>query len=214
MKRVSDGDRSTSLSFLSCGALQSDEIVGILKVLFRYVGSGTRLALTSMDWLNTREAVILVPDPIPLHQVKPCNCRLTRHTATSYRLRGRFSSQSLSQDDLPQFLLLLEPLTSTSMARSSMRRRWSKGSHRRKRTLSSMTTTTMTMLRIPRARGQLLQKHLQLLQKHLSRFRQWLPNRTRRTLLVSALRVRQASTKAMKCFQARCRTEGAPASCR
>ena len=45
-----------------------------------------------------------------------------------------------------------------------------------------MTTTTMTMLRIPRARGQLLQKHLQLLQKHLqllhkhlSRFRQWLP---------------------------------------
>ena len=64
MNRVSDGDRSTSLSFLSCGALQSDEIIGILKVLFRYVGNGTRLALTSMDWLDTREAVILVPDPI------------------------------------------------------------------------------------------------------------------------------------------------------
>ena len=64
MNRVSDGDRSTSLSFLSCDALQSDEIIGILKVLFRYVGNGTRLALTSMDWLNTREAVILVPDPI------------------------------------------------------------------------------------------------------------------------------------------------------
>ena len=31
MNRVSDGDRSTSLSFLSCGALQSDEIIGILK---------------------------------------------------------------------------------------------------------------------------------------------------------------------------------------
>ena len=46
--------------------------------------------------------------------------------------------------------------TSTSMSHSSMRRRW---------TSSSMTTTTM--LRIPRARGQLLQKHL-------SRFRQWL----------------------------------------
>ena len=63
MNRVSDGDRFTS-SFLSCGALQSDEIIGILKVLFRYVGNGTRLALTSMDWMNTREAVILVPDPI------------------------------------------------------------------------------------------------------------------------------------------------------
>ena len=36
MNRVSDGDRSTSLSFLSCGALQSDEVIGILKVLFRY----------------------------------------------------------------------------------------------------------------------------------------------------------------------------------
>ena len=62
--RVSNGDRSTSLSFLSCGAHQSDEIIGILKVLFRYVGNGTRLALTSMDWLTTREAVVLVPDPI------------------------------------------------------------------------------------------------------------------------------------------------------
>ena len=64
MNRVSDGDRSTSLSFLSCGALQSDEIIGILKVLFGYVGIGTRLALTSTDWMNTQEAVILVPDPI------------------------------------------------------------------------------------------------------------------------------------------------------
>ena len=42
-----------------------------------------------------------------LRQGKPCNCRLTSHTATSYRLRGRFSSQPLSQDDLPQFLLPL-----------------------------------------------------------------------------------------------------------
>ena len=53
MNRVSDGDRFTSLSFLSCGALQSDEITGILKVLFRYVGIGTQLALTSMDWMNS-----------------------------------------------------------------------------------------------------------------------------------------------------------------
>ena len=38
MNRVSDGDRSTSLSFLSCGALQRDEIIGILKVLFSVRG--------------------------------------------------------------------------------------------------------------------------------------------------------------------------------
>ena len=63
-KRVSDGDRSASLSFLSCGAFQSDEIIGILKVLFRYIGNGTRLALTITEWLTTREAVVLVPDPI------------------------------------------------------------------------------------------------------------------------------------------------------
>ena len=55
MNRVSDGDRSTSLSFLSCGALQSDEIIGTLKVLFRYVGIGTRLATCSVNWMEARE---------------------------------------------------------------------------------------------------------------------------------------------------------------
>ena len=69
MNRVSDEDRSTLLSFVSCGASQgyapqSGEIIGILTVLFRYVGIGTRLALTSMGWLTVREFVILVPDPI------------------------------------------------------------------------------------------------------------------------------------------------------
>ena len=64
MNRVSDGDRSTSLSFLSCGALQSDEIIGILKVLFRYLGIGTRLATCSVNWMAAREVAILVPDPI------------------------------------------------------------------------------------------------------------------------------------------------------
>ena len=69
MNRVSDGDRSTLLSFLSCGASQgyapqSDEVISILRVFFRHVGIGTRLAVTSMDWLTTREFVILVPDPI------------------------------------------------------------------------------------------------------------------------------------------------------
>ena len=38
MNRVCDGDRSTLLSFVSCGALQSDEIIGILKVLFPVYG--------------------------------------------------------------------------------------------------------------------------------------------------------------------------------
>ena len=69
MNRVSDGGRSTLLSFVSCGASQgyapqSGEIIGILTVLFRYVGIGTRLAFTSMGWLTVREFVILVPDPI------------------------------------------------------------------------------------------------------------------------------------------------------
>ena len=63
MKRVSDGDRSTSLSFLSCGALQSDEIIGILKVLFRYVGIGTQLAMCNVISMEARELSILVPAP-------------------------------------------------------------------------------------------------------------------------------------------------------
>ena len=65
MNRVSDGDRSTLFSFVSCGASQgyapqSDEIIGILTVLFWYVGIGTRLVLTSMDWkrFGTKLALI------------------------------------------------------------------------------------------------------------------------------------------------------------
>ena len=94
MNRVSDGDRSTLLSFLAHGASQgyapqSGEIIGILKVLFQYVGNGTRLALTSMDWLDTREAVILAqPDRLCVRASLVTVVRLTRHTATSYRLRG------------------------------------------------------------------------------------------------------------------------------
>ena len=64
MNRVSDGDRSKSLSFLSCGALQSDEIIGTLKVLFGYLVNGTQLALCNENWLELRESVVLVPDPI------------------------------------------------------------------------------------------------------------------------------------------------------
>ena len=102
------------------------------------------------------------------------------------------------------------PLASTSMAHSSMRRRWNKRSHRRKRTSFSMTTTTMmTLMRIPRARHSCCGGSRAVL---LGGF----PSRTRGTLLVSALRVRQAPTETLitNCFQARCRTEGAPASCR
>ena len=44
--------------------LQSDEIIGILKVLFRYLGIGTRLATCSVNWMEAREFAILVPDPI------------------------------------------------------------------------------------------------------------------------------------------------------
>ena len=54
MNRVSDDDRSTLLSFLSCGALQNDEIIGILKVPFRYLGIGTRLATCSVNWMEAR----------------------------------------------------------------------------------------------------------------------------------------------------------------
>ena len=90
MNRVSDGDRSTSLSFLSCGALQSDEIIGILKVLFRYVGNGTRLALTSMDWLYSREAVILVPDPIAFapEPGEPCDICQDKTRLVEFPLRA------------------------------------------------------------------------------------------------------------------------------
>ena len=63
-EQVSDDDRSTLFSFLSCGALQNDEIIGILKVLFRYVGIGTPLAMCNIIWMEAREFAILVPDPI------------------------------------------------------------------------------------------------------------------------------------------------------
>ena len=64
---------------------------------WRCATSSGRRCGSSRSWYRTRS---------PLRQGKPCNCRLTRHTATSYRLRGRFSSHPLSQDDLPQYLLL------------------------------------------------------------------------------------------------------------
>ena len=82
MKRVSDGDRSTSLSFLSCGALQSDEIIGILKVLFRYVGIGTRLAMCNVIWMDAREFAILVPDRSLLRPGRASFCDICQHTSS------------------------------------------------------------------------------------------------------------------------------------
>ena len=87
MNRVSDGDRSTSLSFVSCGASQgyapqSGEIIGILTVLFRYVGIGTRLVRTSMGWLTVREFVILVPDPIAFAPGPGEPCDICHHTSS------------------------------------------------------------------------------------------------------------------------------------
>ena len=52
--------------FLLTGAtsLHGDEINGILTVLFRFLGYGFRLAMCSVNWVEAREFVILVPDPI------------------------------------------------------------------------------------------------------------------------------------------------------
>ena len=52
--------------FLLTGAtsLYGGEIIGILTVLFRFLGYGVRLAMCSVNWMEAREFAILVPDPI------------------------------------------------------------------------------------------------------------------------------------------------------
>ena len=67
MNRVSDGDRFHLLSFVSCGALQSDEIIGILKVLFRYMGIGTRLAMCSVIWMRRGSSRSWCPTQSPFY---------------------------------------------------------------------------------------------------------------------------------------------------
>ena len=99
MNRVSDGDRSTSLSFLSCGALQSDEIIGILKVLFRYVGIGTRLATCSVNWMEAREFAILVPDPIAFAPWRESFCDICQHTSSRPPFAG-LSVTPWNKDDM------------------------------------------------------------------------------------------------------------------
>ena len=115
--------------------------------------------------------------------------------------KGRASQRKLGATSLGHSKryqgLRRQPLASTPMAPSSMRQRRNKKSHQKQRTSFSTTTTTMTMLRIPRARAQLLRRQ--------SCRAPWsFPCRTRRTLLVSAKLVRQASTEtsSTNCFHA------------
>ena len=44
--------------------LYGGEIIGILTLLFRFLGYGFRLAMCSVNWMEAREFAILVPDPI------------------------------------------------------------------------------------------------------------------------------------------------------
>ena len=104
MNRVSDGDRSTLLSFVSCGASQgyapqSGEIIGFLTVLFRSVGIGTRLALTSMGWLTVHEFVILVPDPIAFVPGWSEPCDICQRTSSRPPFAGLFVTPR-NKDDM------------------------------------------------------------------------------------------------------------------
>ena len=64
-RRNGDEDEDVFV-FLLTGAtsLCGGEIVGILTVLFRFFGYGLRLAMCSVNWTESREFAILVPDPI------------------------------------------------------------------------------------------------------------------------------------------------------
>ena len=105
MNKFSGDDRSTLLSFLSCGALQNDKIIiGILKVLFQYLGIGTRLALCSVNWLEAREFVILLPDSIIFEPIENksrarrgllCKTRISRKTVTSTADEGWLCSRGM-----------------------------------------------------------------------------------------------------------------------
>ena len=92
MNRISDGDRSTSLSFLSCGALQSDEIIGILKVLFRYVGIGTRLAMCNVIWMEARS---WCPTRSLLRRGRASFCDICQHTSSRSLFAGRWPVSAL-----------------------------------------------------------------------------------------------------------------------
>ena len=64
-RRNGDEDEDVFV-FLLTGAtsLYGGEIIGILTVLFRFLGYGFRLAMCSVNWMEAREFAILVHDPI------------------------------------------------------------------------------------------------------------------------------------------------------
>ena len=64
-RRNGDEDEDVFVCLLT-GATSSygGEIIGILTVLFRFLGYGFRLAMCSVNWMEAREFAILVPDPI------------------------------------------------------------------------------------------------------------------------------------------------------
>ena len=97
-------------------------------------------------------------------------------------------------------------------------RRWNKRSHRRKRTSSSMTTTTMTMLRIPESTGTALAEASTAVAEAstaVAEAAEPFPTVTAQVARAERfLRVRQAIHQSHELFSGRCRTEGVPASCR
>ena len=62
-RRNGDEDEDVFV-FLLTGATSLYGIIGILTVLFRFLGYGFRLAMCSVNWMEAREFAILVPDPI------------------------------------------------------------------------------------------------------------------------------------------------------
>ena len=74
--------------FLSCGALQNDEISGILKMLFRYVGIGTPLAMCNIIWMEAREFAILVSDRSLLRRGRASFCDICQHTSSRSPFAG------------------------------------------------------------------------------------------------------------------------------
>ena len=51
--------------------LYGGEIIGILTLLFRFLGYGFRLAMCSVNWMEAQEFAILVPDPIAFAPGEP-----------------------------------------------------------------------------------------------------------------------------------------------
>ena len=96
MNRVSDGDRSTS-SFLSCDALQSDEIIGILKVLFWYLGIGHAVGdvAASSGWRRGSSSS-WCPTRSLLRRGRASFCDICQHTSSRSLFAGRWPVSSVA----------------------------------------------------------------------------------------------------------------------